>query len=180
MRRYFVVTISGLVCAAVVWAMAPGTAWGGSIKGTVRLAGAPVKPKKLPATIDQHVWGKEKEAEDVILSPDNGIRYAVVSLQTPPEVPDESHRVQRARDHPDRVRPSFLDANLGGRGRPPVLCGHQRQGRIYPRQCASREVHAPDLAGKPGYGNERSDGRRHLRRHRDGGNGQEVGRRPAF
>ncbi|KRT70257.1 MAG: hypothetical protein XU13_C0058G0006 [Candidatus Rokubacteria bacterium CSP1-6] len=84
MRRYFVVTISALVCAAVVWATAPGTAWGGTIKGTVRLAGAPVKPKKLPVTIDQYVCGKEKEAEDVILSPDNGIRYAVVSLQTPP------------------------------------------------------------------------------------------------
>src|SRR3990170_2369326 len=84
MRRYFVVTISALVCAAVVWATAPGTAWGGTIKGTVRLPGAPGKPKKLPVTIDQYVCGKEKEAEDVILSPDNGIRYAVVSLQTPP------------------------------------------------------------------------------------------------
>ncbi len=84
MRRYFVVAISGLVCAAVVWAMVPGTARAGTIKGTVRLAGAPVKPKKVPVTIDQYVCGKEKEAEDLILSPDNGIRYAVVSLQTPP------------------------------------------------------------------------------------------------
>ncbi|MEK7363413.1 MAG: carboxypeptidase regulatory-like domain-containing protein [candidate division NC10 bacterium] len=84
MRRYFVVAISGLVCAAVVWAMVPGTARAGTIKGTVRLAGAPVKPKKVPVTIDQYVCGKEKEAEDLILLPDNGIRYAVVSLQTPP------------------------------------------------------------------------------------------------
>ncbi len=84
MRRYFVWVISALVCAAVVWAMAGGTAWGGAIKGTVRLTGAPEKPKKLPVTIDQYVCGKEKEAEDVVLSPDNGIRYAVVSLQTPP------------------------------------------------------------------------------------------------
>jgi plastocyanin len=84
MRRYFVWVISALVCAAVVWAMAGGTAWGGAIKGTVRLTGAPEKPKKLPVTIDQYVCGKEREAEDVVLSPDNGIRYAVVSLQTPP------------------------------------------------------------------------------------------------
>src|SRR3990172_8477581 len=84
MRRSFVVTISALVCAAVVWAMAVGTAWGGTIKGTVRLAGAPVKAKKIPVTIDQYICGKEKETEDLILSPDNGIRYAVVSLQTPP------------------------------------------------------------------------------------------------
>jgi len=84
MRRSFVVTISALVCAAVVWAMAVGTARGGTIKGTVRLAGAPVKAKKIPVTIDQYICGKEKETEDLILSPDNGIRYAVVSLQTPP------------------------------------------------------------------------------------------------
>ena len=84
MRRYFVVMISGLVCTAVVWATAPGAAWGGTVKGTVRLAGAPVKAKKIPVTIDQYICGKEKETEDLILSPDNGIRYAVVSLQTPP------------------------------------------------------------------------------------------------
>jgi len=84
MRRYFVWVIPVLVCGAAVWAMAAGTAWGGTIKGTVRLAGAPVRPKKLPVTIDQYVCGKEKEDEDVVLSPDNGIRYAVVSLQTPP------------------------------------------------------------------------------------------------
>ncbi|MBI3029802.1 MAG: carboxypeptidase regulatory-like domain-containing protein [Candidatus Rokubacteria bacterium] len=84
MSRYFVWVISGLVCATVIWAMGAGTAGGGSVKGTVRLAGAPVKPKKVPVTIDQYVCGKEKEAEDVVLSPDNGIRYAVVSLQSPP------------------------------------------------------------------------------------------------
>jgi plastocyanin len=84
MRRYFVWVISALVCAAAVWAMAAGTAWGGTIKGTVRLAGAPMKSKKLAVTIDQYVCGKEKEAEDVVLSSDNSIRYAVVSLQTPP------------------------------------------------------------------------------------------------
>ena len=84
MRRYFVGMISALVCVAVVWAMASGTAWGGTIKGTVRLTGDPVKPKKVPVTIDQYVCGKEKEAEDVVMSSDNSIRYAVVSLQTPP------------------------------------------------------------------------------------------------
>ena len=84
MRRYFVGMVSALVCAAAVWAMAAGTAWGGTIKGTVRLAGDLVKPKKVPVTIDQYICGKEKEAEDVVLSSDNSIRYAVVSLQTPP------------------------------------------------------------------------------------------------
>jgi plastocyanin len=84
MRRYFVGMISGLVGAAVVCAMATGAAWGGTIKGTVRLAGTSSMSKKLPVTIDQYVCGQEKEAEDLILAPDKGIRYAVVSLQTPP------------------------------------------------------------------------------------------------
>lgn len=35
-------------------------------------------------TIDDYVCGKEKETEDIVLSPAKGIRNAVVSLQTPP------------------------------------------------------------------------------------------------
>ena len=89
MRRWSVtckaaVLVSVVICVAVVCAVGVGTAWGGTIKGTVRLAGAAVKPKKFPVTIDQYICGKEKEAEDVVLSPDNGIRYAVVSLQNAP------------------------------------------------------------------------------------------------
>jgi len=59
-------------------------AWGGTIKGIVRFAGAVVEPKKLAVTIDQHVCGKERDAEDIVLSPEKGIRNVVVSLQTPP------------------------------------------------------------------------------------------------
>lgn len=55
-----------------------------TIKGTVRYTGAPVDRKKIPVTIDQYVCGKEKEAEDLVLSAANGIRYAVVSLQNAP------------------------------------------------------------------------------------------------
>jgi len=64
--------------------MAAGTAWGGTIKGAVRFTGGALEQKKLPVTIDQYVCGKEKEAEDLVLSPDKGIRNAVVSLQTLP------------------------------------------------------------------------------------------------
>ncbi len=65
--------------------------WGETIKGTVRYAGAPVESKKLPVTIDQYVCGKEKDAEDLVLSATNGIRNAVVSLQhLPPGVKWES------------------------------------------------------------------------------------------
>jgi plastocyanin len=51
------------------------------IKGNVRYTGAPAERKKIPVTIDQYVCGKEKEAEDLVLSSSNGIHNAVVSLQ---------------------------------------------------------------------------------------------------
>ena len=62
----------------------PSTMEAGTIKGTVRLKGGPVAQRKLPITIDQYVCGQEKDAEDLVVSPDRGIRNAVVSLQTPP------------------------------------------------------------------------------------------------
>ncbi len=72
------------VCVAA-WLMLPaGAAWGGTIKGTVRLTGGAVEQKKLPVTIDQYLCGKEKEAEEIALSAGKGIRNAVVSLETPP------------------------------------------------------------------------------------------------
>jgi plastocyanin len=58
--------------------------WGATIKGNVRYAGAPLERKNIPVTIDQYVCGKEKEAEDLLLSSTNGIRNAVVSLQNLP------------------------------------------------------------------------------------------------
>jgi plastocyanin len=73
----------------LAWALAlglpgAGSAWAGTIQGTVKLAGPAVEPKKLPVTVDHSVCGKEKEAEDLVLSPGRGIRNVVVSLQTPP------------------------------------------------------------------------------------------------
>ena len=64
--------------------VAGGTAWSGTIKGTVRFTGAAVEQKKLPVTVDHSVCGKDKDAADLVLSPDKGIRNVVVSLQPPP------------------------------------------------------------------------------------------------
>lgn len=76
--------ISVLVILAA-WSVMPASAsWGGTIKGIVRLTGGAVEQKKLPVTVDQYICGKEKLAEDVVLSSDRGIRNAVVSLQNPP------------------------------------------------------------------------------------------------
>lgn len=66
------------------WCIIAGPLWGETIKGTVRYAGAPVERKKVSMTIDQYICGKEKEAEELVLSSNNGIGNVVVSLQTPP------------------------------------------------------------------------------------------------
>ena len=57
-------------------------AWAGTIRGAVRLAGA-LEQKKLVVTVDQSVCGKDKDAEDLLVSADKGIRNVVVSLQKP-------------------------------------------------------------------------------------------------
>jgi plastocyanin len=73
-----------LLCLAAWCSVVAGTAWGGMIRGTVRFTGAGVEQQKLPVTVDHSVCGKEKDAEDIVLSPEKGIRNVVVSLQPPP------------------------------------------------------------------------------------------------
>lgn len=73
-----------LLCLAAWCVVAGGTAWGGTLRGTVRFTGAAVEQQKLPVTVDHHVCGKEKDAEDLVLSPEKGLRNVVVSLQPPP------------------------------------------------------------------------------------------------
>lgn len=70
------------VLAVSVAALSP--AWAGTIKGTVQYTGPDVQPKRVPMTIDEYVCGKDKEAEDLLLTPTRAIRNAVVWLQTPP------------------------------------------------------------------------------------------------
>ena len=55
--------------------------WAETIKGNVRYAGPTIEKKRTSVTIDQYVCGKEKEPEDLLIAPNNGIKNAVVSLQ---------------------------------------------------------------------------------------------------
>jgi plastocyanin len=82
--RFQRVTRVSLVGAALSSLMIAGAAEGGTINGSVRFAGAAPEAKKLPVTVDHSVCGKEKDAEDVVLSAGKGMRNVVVSLQTPP------------------------------------------------------------------------------------------------
>ena len=83
MKPRFVVIVL-LAWTVSLWLPGAGAAWAGTIQGTVKLGGAALEPKKLPVTVDHSVCGKEKDAEDVVVSPGKGIRNVVVSLQTPP------------------------------------------------------------------------------------------------
>ena len=73
-----------VITFTIAWCLAVGRSWAETIKGNVRYTGAPIEKKKLSVTIDQYICGKEKEPEELVLSSNNGIRNAVVSLQTPP------------------------------------------------------------------------------------------------
>jgi plastocyanin len=77
-KRFFVILF------VTAWCLVSGLSWAQTIKGNVRYIGAPVEKKKTSVTIDQYVCGKEKEPEDLLLSSNNGIRNAVVSLQNIP------------------------------------------------------------------------------------------------
>src|SRR5262245_66385025 len=72
------------IVMVVIGLATPGDASGGAIKGTVTLKGTTPELKKLAVTIDQYVCGKEKNPEDLVLSPQGGIRSAVVWLDKPP------------------------------------------------------------------------------------------------
>jgi len=75
--------VAGVLGLAMSWSAA-GAAWGETIKGTVRLTGGPVEIKKLNVTVDHSACGTIKDAEDIVVSPDMGIRNVVMSLVTPP------------------------------------------------------------------------------------------------
>ena len=62
----------------------PGQGLGDVIKGKVVFVGATPAPKKLEVTIDQYLCGAEKDAEDLLLSPQKEIRNTVVWLENPP------------------------------------------------------------------------------------------------
>jgi plastocyanin len=67
----------GLFCA-------PGLSLAASIKGKVVLAGPVPAPKKVAVTIDQYVCGNEKDAGDLLVSPQKELRNAVVWIENAP------------------------------------------------------------------------------------------------
>jgi plastocyanin len=81
------VLLAALTFALMTPGATPPTAAAGSIKGAVLLKGPAPAPRKVPVTIDQYICGKEKDAEDLVVSPQGGISNAVVWVDNPPPVP---------------------------------------------------------------------------------------------
>lgn len=73
-----------VIVLVVAWCLMSELSLAGTIKGSIRYVGAPIEKKKTAVTIDQYICGKEKEPEDLLVSSNNGIRNAVVSLQNVP------------------------------------------------------------------------------------------------
>src|SRR5207237_368072 len=128
-----------LVCVVVAGLVVPRLATAASIRGIVTVTGA-VTPKKLPVTIDQYVCGTEKPGEDLIVSWKGRVKHAV----------------ERA----DELRPAFVEARVGRRRRPFVLCAQQRRRRVCAAQRPVRQIRAADLAGNTRHHEPRGDGGR--------------------
>lgn len=67
----------------------PGLAGAASIRGVVLNAGPAPDRKQIPINIDQYVCGKSKESDELTVGSNRGIRWAVVSIQSPPPVKSE-------------------------------------------------------------------------------------------
>ncbi len=74
---------AALVVLTAWWGVAVPAA-AGTIKGVVRFTGGAVEARKLKVTVDHAICGTTKDAEDVVVSPEMGLRNAVVSLLSPP------------------------------------------------------------------------------------------------
>ena len=73
-----------VLCVMAGAALAPALVWAGALRGSVLFVGTSPGARKVAVTTDQYVCGKEKDAEDLVVSRDRGIKNAVVWLQTAP------------------------------------------------------------------------------------------------
>ena len=75
---------AGGLAALVLALCVPSLCIAGAIKGKVVFTGSVPAQKKVDVTIDQYVCGTEKDAGDLVISPQKELRNAVVWLDNPP------------------------------------------------------------------------------------------------
>ena len=74
----------GSPIATGAWLAGGERAGAASIKGRVQVVGGAVAQKQLPVTVDQYLCDREKDTEDLVVSPHGAVRNAVVWLTSPP------------------------------------------------------------------------------------------------
>src|SRR5438132_2312350 len=121
-----------VLCAAISVIVAAVPAGAGIIRGVVVFTGA-LEQKKLPVTIDQYICGKEKQAEDLLVGAQRGVRNAVVWLQTPPPGAKLAERPGQGGDGPESVLVRAARRPGAGRGNGGVP--QQRPSAPQPAQC---------------------------------------------
>src|SRR5207244_1649562 len=139
---------------------APRDAAAGTIKGTVVLKGTTPELKKLAVTIDQYVCGKEKNPEDLVLSPQGGMRGAVVWLDHP-----------AAAAGGDGLPSRTTTAPTEGRG------AHPGRRRVRAAGAPGRTLHPESLAGTARHDLEGRRGRRPGPDRRDRGDARPLAAR---
>ncbi len=82
MKRWMGVALTFLFLAGsfALWPGDEAVAQTGTISGTVKFIGAPPAPKKISVTKDTAKCGSEKLSEELVVGPDKGVKWAVVSL----------------------------------------------------------------------------------------------------
>jgi plastocyanin len=77
--------VAGGACAVTIGVIGLfGVSFAESINGKIVFAGPLPPQKKLEVTIDQYVCGNEKDAGDLLLSPQKELKNAVVWIDNPP------------------------------------------------------------------------------------------------
>jgi len=82
MKRWMGVALAFLFLAGgfALWPDDEAMAQTGTISGTVKFVGAPPTPKKISVTKDTAKCGTEKLSEELVVGPDKGVKWAVISL----------------------------------------------------------------------------------------------------
>lgn len=86
----------------------------GTIAGEVVFAGKVIPRKKIVVNKDTQVCGTEKESEELVVGPNNGVQWALVSLQMPPDPNGQKTGTVTLDQKGCRFQPHVLLVPMGG------------------------------------------------------------------
>lgn len=86
----------------------------GTVSGKVLFKGTPPPPRAIPVTTDSGACGKEQQAEDLVVGPDKGIKYAVVRLVGAKGVPSYAAKPIEIDQNGCKFNPHVMIVPKGG------------------------------------------------------------------